>query len=393
MTSAKRIWVLSAWIFISFVNCATSASKPTAFMSSKGVEYSRRELNQRIYAFYQYFYHRTEIAADEILEKSEDPDVRINAILWKINASSFMQSLVFQPDPLVAYLHSWLYCALLTDYFQEGPGRQSFKEWQDIAVTASVKAEEDIASSIEKILPPAEFKTYEKRVYAMADAHPIRSFHLLPDISYSELEQLLYAGEPARGFAIATEINEMLHDVTVSAPIFVEAGLKHARWMGDLALEKMPELIAAERKAAMEDVHQETTFILETLDDTITRQRGEVFKAITDERMAILKAISTERRLILDAVREERTAVLDIAHQERMGVEKTIHDERIAILAQFDALAVKMLEQAEARSLRVIDRVFVRIIQICAIPFVLVLLLLVLGFRSIQKTLARSQQT
>jgi hypothetical protein len=50
-------------------------------MSSKGVEYTRRELNHRIYNFFQHFSHSTEIAADAILNEAEAPDIRKNAVL------------------------------------------------------------------------------------------------------------------------------------------------------------------------------------------------------------------------------------------------------------------------------------------------------------------------
>jgi hypothetical protein len=300
-----------------------------------------------------------------------------------------MQNLVFQPDPPVGYLHSWAYCVLLADYFREGSGRKSFGEWQDIAVQATAKAEKEIADSIAGILPPSEFEIYKGRVHALAEAHPISSYHLVPDIAFYVVEQILSAGEFAKGFAAATEMNEMLHDFADGGPIMIESSLKHARWMGELAFEKIPEIISEERQAIMDDMHQESRFILEALDKTVTGQRGEIFKSIAEERIAILNTLRKEREIVLATLAEERALVLSLAQQERMALEESIQKERIEILAQFESLAAKVIEDAEARSLRIIDRVFLRIVQIFAIPFVVIVVLLTLGFRSLRKTLSR----
>jgi len=363
------------------------------WLYSKGVDYNRRELKNRIYNFYQHFSRRIEIAADDIIEKSEESEVRLNAVLWKINASTFMQSLVFQPDPLVGYLHSWVYCALITQYFRDGPGKNSFEEWQDIAIDASVSAEKDIALSVQALLPPTEFKTIQKRVYALAEAHPLSSHHLVPDIAFYDLEGILSAGEYSSGLAAVTEINEILHDIVDGGPILVESGLKQARWMVDMYIEEVPEIISKERQEIMGDVHQESKFILDALDKTITEQRNEIFKGVIEERIAILDALRIEREFILATLAEERAHVVDVALQERIEVLKYLREERIAAIEQIEAMTAQMFEEAEVRSLQVIDRIFMRIIQIFAIPFIVIVVLFILGFRSLRRTLIQTKTT
>ena len=65
---------------------------------------------------------RVETAADSIIDLSDDPEMRRRALVWKIYAIPEAQLAVFQLDPLVAALDTWVFAIQMRHYFETGGG-------------------------------------------------------------------------------------------------------------------------------------------------------------------------------------------------------------------------------------------------------------------------------
>lgn len=88
------------FFFLFEVGCQT-APKQTRLMSTvEEVDATMVEMKIRTHRFEARFSGIVEMAADEILERSSDPEIRENALMWKMYAIPAAQYAIFQQDPL-----------------------------------------------------------------------------------------------------------------------------------------------------------------------------------------------------------------------------------------------------------------------------------------------------
>ena len=72
------------------------------------VKVNREQLRLRVRSLVGPMAGRVESAADEIVAATTSPTVRLAALEWKIDAVPAMRDSLFQPDPYVALIDSWV---------------------------------------------------------------------------------------------------------------------------------------------------------------------------------------------------------------------------------------------------------------------------------------------
>jgi hypothetical protein len=82
-----------------------------------------------------------EQAADRVIAESANEGIKRHALMWKINAIPAAYRSLFQADPAVALIDTWVYSMQMVAYFEHGPGKDDFGQWQPVALDASRKLE------------------------------------------------------------------------------------------------------------------------------------------------------------------------------------------------------------------------------------------------------------
>src|SRR6516225_5011336 len=77
-----------------------------------------------------------EAAADQIIAGTTNQTIRRNALLWKIEAVPVVGQTLFHANPFVALGDTWVFLWQMTDYLQNGPGKQALGDSAPIAVAA-----------------------------------------------------------------------------------------------------------------------------------------------------------------------------------------------------------------------------------------------------------------
>jgi hypothetical protein len=80
-------------------------------------------------------------AADEIVAQSDDPEVDLSALRWKISASSASRRAATQMAPMISLLDTWALSAQMREFLTSGAGATLFKEQQSIAREAATGLE------------------------------------------------------------------------------------------------------------------------------------------------------------------------------------------------------------------------------------------------------------
>jgi hypothetical protein len=101
--------------------CGTLSRQTDMMERSENIEISSLELSNRLYIFNFRFAAIVENAADEIMEKTDDPLIRQNALSWKMNAIPVAQEAVFRMDPMAGLIEISTFSIQMEMFFvQEG---------------------------------------------------------------------------------------------------------------------------------------------------------------------------------------------------------------------------------------------------------------------------------
>ncbi|MCE9625867.1 MAG: hypothetical protein K8R69_10525 [Deltaproteobacteria bacterium] len=88
----------------------------------QGLDLTAEQLRLQVADFVVVFGGMVERGADEIIENSDSPKAKENALLWKANAIPVCQMAAFQFDPMVGLLDLWAFSSQMTEFFENGKG-------------------------------------------------------------------------------------------------------------------------------------------------------------------------------------------------------------------------------------------------------------------------------
>jgi hypothetical protein len=156
--------------------CSTRVPKQTELMKEFGVkDFTTRELRAIVYGFGSESAGKIELSAQEIQDSADSPEIRENAVLWKMNAVPVIYQATFTQDPLAALSTSWAFCVQMRKYFTTGAGRELFGEWQDIAVNVSQELEADAFELAKTVMPETDLLKAQESLEAYADNNPFEN--------------------------------------------------------------------------------------------------------------------------------------------------------------------------------------------------------------------------
>ena len=328
-------WVLLLLLLLA--GCASDPPRQTEFMSSiDGVDMSSRELKLRLYAFATDFAGTVEHTADVIHAASDDPLVRQNALLWKINAVPALHSQVFVEDPLVGSISAYALCRSMGQYFSpEGAGATVFGPWQDLASVATDTLQQQIYDLILLVKPDEEFEQFRQMINVHVAENPLRDLTFTRQSTMGYMAPLMSAVGPG-GLSATGAMNEQMRVLNDRMAIYAEFVPKHIRWQTELMVDQFPELAAEQREAIINDARVEALAAWEVIARMLEEQRTATMYALSAERAAIMTGVAGERQAALDALAAERSIIME-----------TLQNERQAILASIEALVRETLETLE----------------------------------------------
>jgi len=305
---------------------------------------------------------RIEAAADAIMASSNDRDVQLAALNWKIEAVPALREALFQPGWNTAALDTLVLCIQMGDYFDTGLGKEALGPASaDAAATCR-----DMQKELTSVLESATFSGHVEQVTSFAQSwaaeHPIRhSISDRPSVLTRAFErdsrESMSAGETVAEAAVT------LDDLNRKVEVYSEQLFRQARWEAErFTMELMPTLqidqamplaqravevaekalVQAERavKAA-----EQASLAVERMEPNVAR----VAKVAEDAP----GMVALERQAAIDAAHEEITRALTFANDERMAVLEKVSEERIIVLKEVNEtlLQQRTAVMAEANEL------------------------------------------
>jgi hypothetical protein len=171
-------------------------------------------------------------ASDSIMDIEKDRDIRIRALLWKINATQLGREKVLQSDPEMAIIDTWALAGRMYDFFNEGPGDTLFGHSQPIAVQSSdiLLAKID---TIGRIYFGKDYNNAYQFVNGIRKAEPFVNF----ETEYSSVFAAWNKHKQIPDSLIQPVIGslpQVMSDMNTRVGINTEQSILQARWNGQL---------------------------------------------------------------------------------------------------------------------------------------------------------------
>ncbi len=368
-----------------------SASPRTAQVGvlhdSSDLNVNREQLRLRVRSLVGPMTGRMESAADEIAASTASPTVRLAALEWKIDAVPAMRDSLFQPDPYVALVDTWVLLYQMSAYFESGPGKTRLGPASVQAAAACRTSEDYLAGVAASATTSGDVSKVRDFVRRWAADHPItgtiaaRQPILSVDVR-NELPDSLTIGQ------VAAEITTSLDDLNRRLEVYSGQVVRQARWeierqtiglLDDLSIKEAIPL-AGRAVASAEGVASELHRLMPALEGAARTVEGAA-DIIETERRAAVSAISADVVRTIEFAHGERLAVLEFLTLERKtaidDLRKTITEEREAVVRDSEQVAVRLVDRAMDR----LERLVLVVVAVLLVSVFAALLMVRLLFR------------
>jgi hypothetical protein len=310
-------------------------------------------------------------SADRIQAETPDRAIQREAILWKIEAVPAVRESLFRPNPFAAVADSWVLAWQMIEYFESGPGKAALGDQSAVALEACRTMEREIEALSAAMTISKNTSDVRKVAMDWAKAHPIRHTiagreSILGQVSDRQIQDSFSMSE-AVGSVVIT-----LDDLNRRMDVYSAQLLDQARWQAellsmDLAADYELDTLLALAKRAADSADQAAS----TLNRLAPAMETALAVAASGPEL-----IAAERKVAIEAAQMEIARVIEFARKELEETQRYVTVERKAALS--DAAATIVAERkalaadVDGTFTRLVDYAFWRIVCLAGVVLVLV---------------------
>jgi hypothetical protein len=325
---------------------------------------STQELNARVLTHEYSAHFITSVAqtADQIYAASDDKDVRLNALRWKIAAAGASQHAASQMAPMLSLLDTWALAVQMRDFLALGAGQTLFGAQQQVAVALAVNLAQEATDMAHKLSTPQEFAIQQRFIDDYSSAHPITGLDFArasvvgvwAQQGGTEVKLIDTLGTLPEAMAQTGDLVRMYGDTVPSQMM----------WKAQLAAQESG-LSSEELQTALNELNARIAKLSEMANaapgrfSDIARETRERFDA---SWMELVHAINNSGEMFASSADTERQALV-----------KAVDEERTAATADAQRLATQLLkdagEQARRLLLEAVALVVLAALILLGLPF------------------------
>ncbi|MDD4819579.1 MAG: hypothetical protein PHD21_01950 [Flavobacteriales bacterium] len=284
----------------------------------------QKDINARatIRSFYNDYCANIIATSDSIISVSDDPQMKLIAIKWKINATSLCADAAYNSMPEIAILNTWFLCYNLDNYISKY-GNEYFKEYTPLVKSSTQTNLKNIKTIAKNYLSVDRYMKMESFVqtFKMDYNKDVNIDLYLPWLRYIDVPDSTYITTTG---SIAQTIENL--DSKVNG-MSTQWGYNIA-WSKDFFLTEMSrDSTKAEINSRLDSLLSDFNRISRTLENS-----PELLASITNDlNKNVTEIIETMNRSV-------DNAFVDIDNQRR-ELQTFIDSQRVSIMAQADSTA------------------------------------------------------
>ncbi len=384
----KLIFWMSPLLILLVSGCYTVPRQTRMMEQETEIRVSAEELRIRLQALAIPFSGIIEDAADEIMAKSSDESVRLQALLWKMNAIPILYAAIFQPDPALAALDVWAFIAQMVQYFGEGLGKDGLGKYHVIALDAARRMETRFMEVGRLVTDSADISKPRALVNSWAEEHPIQSPLFHRESVVKEFADLVAEPELSALGAVS-RVSLGIEYFAAWLAVYSDHLPRQARWQAELFIADVNAEgginVNVSELAKLTDPLERVIPIVEKSPEIIARERAALLKALKEERVAAFESINEQRIATLESIEVQRVSTLEWFSEQRIATIAAIRQERIDAMKDMEAIGTRIVGNGLLRSEQLIDHFFLRTAQLLVGLLILAVIIGIFAVRYIRK--------
>jgi len=338
---------------------------------------------------------KIEDSADRIIATNSDPEIQRAALEWKAQGVPALRESLFQPIPMTALFDTWVLLFQMEDYYTTGDGAESMKSAAPAAVATIRQMEKDYHRMIAGFTVSGDVSEARSFGRKWAGGHPVQGSLAYRESTLTRASEAELPGGFSATGAIA-DITHTVDDLNRRIEIYSDQAIRQGRWEAELltmdlsrqlqldqamplatsAVEEVDEIseslaIFADSIAVISSsveqlvpVVDRLAKVAETTPQIISAERTAAIEAAQLEITRAIETVQEERRIALEHVTTERTAAL-------ATVQKTITAERQVVVGQLEEVSTRVIDHALERVTRILIGVLIAVVVILLIGLIL----------------------
>jgi len=356
----KSTFKYSFLAVITFLLHSCSLLKVNLESDTEPLDHRMIETRNLTHGYVNTFFHDVRVAADSIFEGTDDKEIQLNALSWKIIATQHAKNKVFQDNPKIALLDTWVLTVTMSDFLEKGLGSTMFLEQQPIAINTSkalvLKIDEIAQKAFKK-----EYKDAKHFVDSIRVNEPFTSYDFYRETLHDDW--YAYKNIPdSIANASAGTLAQVLSDFSTKMAVGGEQTLYQSQWATELML----------KKSSLDEID------LQKMSDDFNKNLDKMATILQNSGVQMQKdAVVFHRdfKLLVQNLNQNLDSITLFAAKEMAIFRDSISVERKAIMLELDETSNKIVKTAmEEIRMLVKDILFyliIILIVILLIPFAL----------------------
>lgn len=187
----------------------------------------------RSFQFLDLFTKKVESTADRIIRATNEPEIKREALLWKIYGVPACMTAQDHSSPLAGLVNMWVLTLQMRDFFVSGGGKTVFGPHQQLAVTVSEELLAEADRTARYFLKPEGYEQAIERARAFAREHPLDTSYYGHSFGPEEIESVL-SGADLSIFAMAQNLETEVIKLQLKLGRHANFLPRIARWQAEL---------------------------------------------------------------------------------------------------------------------------------------------------------------
>ncbi|MGI3002525.1 chemotaxis protein [Shewanella algae] len=360
---------LCSWSLVLCLSLLASGCSLLEVKLESGIEpLPQEQLSMRVFTreYASSFFAGVEQSADLILQRSDDLQIKSNALMWKINAEQTLGQTIFQVSPVAAMIDTWAFTAQMAQFFESGNGKALFGEQTQLAANTSQQLLADYERRMQGLMSKADFTANQQFIREYAMAHP------LFDVSFprvSAFNDWLSFRKIGEFDAVTTfgSVPEVMSDMSDRMAMLASQTPKLLGWKAELfALHS--NINSKEVQQTLKDI-SETSAKFQKLMNESPQLMSELAVDLRRELTPLLAQLDASAERNLAQLSVERLALEKMVERERIALEQMVDRERQAVTKEADALVQRTVTQVFEELTGVIKSLILYIVLFLLVVF------------------------
>jgi len=283
------------------------------------------EVRQRLNYFFQFMVARIEHTADSIALVSDDHSIDEFAIHWKLYSIGAAQQSAFMRNPIASSIDMSIFLAQMTNYFENGIGKDRFGEFSKFALSCSKKLQGEMNIQVMSIIAESIDMASKNQILLLyVKEHPIKDHYFTRESTVPFFEELLLS-DKVKLKKLADNMSESIYDMSDRLNIYSVLLPKMMAWEMELMMMRMyyqheinveyDKIMANydDLTRAMVDGPSWTDSLILMTFHEVGKERNILLLEMERQRLEMQAYASEERQILLDALANERSIIIDEA--------------------------------------------------------------------------------